>query len=145
MIFGVNSVIAVCSIALILAPATAQTSDSMPGISLARVVSIDYPRLARLAQLKGVVQITLLISRAGSVTETRVVSGPGILSDAAKRALAKWRFWGCLDNAGCQIEFQVKFELAGLCRDSGGCLSTFEVEMPGKITLVSTVIPANIN
>ncbi len=52
----------------------------------------EYPALARMARIEGVVQIEATISRDGTVEALRVVSGHPLLTKAAFDAVSRWRY-----------------------------------------------------
>jgi TonB family protein len=51
-----------------------------------------YPEIARRMKLTGIVRLQVVISPAGSVTETKVIGGHPILVTAAVDAVKKWKF-----------------------------------------------------
>lgn len=51
-----------------------------------------YPTQASGAQVQGEVIIEAVVGRDGEVIETRVVSGPPMLREAALRAVQQWRY-----------------------------------------------------
>ena len=63
--------------------------------SSAQVVSrVDpsYPLLAKQMKVQGAVVLEALISKNGSIQEIQVLSGPAILSEAAREAVKQWHF-----------------------------------------------------
>ena len=83
------------------------TQDSAPGApnfsarvqmspGMAQVVSrpVDptYPLLAKQMKVQGAVVLEALISKTGSIQEIQVLSGPAILSAAAREAVKQWHF-----------------------------------------------------
>ena len=77
---------------------TAQSSDQRvqlsPGTAqvLSRPVSPNYPLLAKQMKVQGAVVLQALIDRNGSIQDIQVLSGPTILSAAAREAVRQWRF-----------------------------------------------------
>ncbi len=67
-----------------LSPGTAQVVDSS--------VEPSYPLLAKQMKVQGAVILEALISKAGTIQEIQVLSGPAILSAAAREAVRQWRF-----------------------------------------------------
>jgi periplasmic protein TonB len=51
-----------------------------------------YPSIAKTAGVSGTVELHAIISKAGTVTELRVVSGPAMLQQAAVDAVRSWRY-----------------------------------------------------
>ena len=78
------------------APATTKTSAQVqlsPGS--AQVISrVDpsYPLLAKQMKVQGAVVLEALISKSGSIQDIQVLSGPAILSEAAREAVKQWHF-----------------------------------------------------
>ena len=85
----------------------AESQDSAPGAAnfsaqvqmspeMARVVSRpvgpSYPLLAKQMKVQGAVVLEALISKTGSIQEIQVLSGPAILSAAAREAVKQWHF-----------------------------------------------------
>jgi protein TonB len=63
--------------------------------SSAQVVSrVDprYPLLAKQMKVQGAVILEALISKNGSIQDIQVLSGPAILSEAAREAVKQWHF-----------------------------------------------------
>jgi TonB family protein len=52
----------------------------------------DYPEMARRLDLKGTVQLELLIARDGSVKDVRVIGGHPLLAEAAVKAVKGWQY-----------------------------------------------------
>ena len=52
----------------------------------------NYPAQASAARVEGEVVVSAVVGRDGSVVETRVVSGPAALQDAARKAVETWRY-----------------------------------------------------
>jgi TonB family protein len=65
-----------------------------PGASqiLSRPVEPNYPLLAKQMKIQGAVVLQVLIGRDGTIQHLHVVSGPTILSAAAREAVKQWRF-----------------------------------------------------
>jgi len=55
-------------------------------------VSPNYPVLAKQMQVQGAVQLQALIGKNGDIQSLRVLSGPAILSQAAREAVKQWHF-----------------------------------------------------
>lgn len=83
----------------------AQVTSQAPTVT--RSVMPDYPRLARQMKVEGTVILQAMISKDGSIQELQVVSGPGILSTAAREAVKQWHFKPYLVN-GQPVETQAR-------------------------------------
>jgi len=66
-----------------MSPATAQVVSR---------VNPTYPLLAKQMKVQGAVILEALISRTGSIQDIQVLSGPAILSEAAREAVKQWHF-----------------------------------------------------
>ena len=55
-------------------------------------VTPDYPLLARQMKVQGSVILLALIGRDGLIQDLRILSGPPILSEAAREAVRQWHF-----------------------------------------------------
>jgi protein TonB len=67
-----------------LSPDTAQVLD--------RRVEPAYPMLAKQMKVQGAVILEALIGKTGDIQDIQVLSGPAILSAAAREAVRQWRF-----------------------------------------------------
>lgn len=76
-----------------IADATARVHLS-PGAAdlLTRPVQPNYPLLAKEMKVQGAVVLEALIGRDGNIQDLHVLSGPTILSTAAREAVKQWRF-----------------------------------------------------
>jgi periplasmic protein TonB len=76
-----------------VADATARVHLS-PGAAemLSRPVEPNYPLLAKEMKVQGAVVLEALIGRDGNIQDLHVLSGPTILSAAAREAVKQWRF-----------------------------------------------------
>jgi protein TonB len=59
---------------------------------LSRPVEPNYPLLAKQMKIQGAVVLAVLIGRDGNIQHLNVLSGPTILSAAAREAVKQWRF-----------------------------------------------------
>jgi TonB family protein len=66
-------------------------SSGAAGI-VSRSVEPDYPLLAKQMKVEGAVVLDALIGRDGNIQHLQVLSGPKILSAAAREAVQQWRF-----------------------------------------------------
>jgi protein TonB len=67
------------------------SSRLMAGNLLSRILP-QYPAIARAAHIQGVVVLQATISKAGSIENLRVISGPPMLRQAALDAVQTWRY-----------------------------------------------------
>jgi protein TonB len=73
--------------------ATTQVELS-PGTArvVSRRVSPSYPLLAKQMKVQGAVVLEALIGKTGSIQDIQILSGPAILSAAAREAVKQWHF-----------------------------------------------------
>jgi protein TonB len=91
------------------------SSGVMQGMVLLKTQPI-YPPIAKAARVQGVVVLQATISKTGSITDLRVVSGPAMLQSAALDAVKSWRYKPyLLNNEPVEVETQVNviFTLGG--------------------------------
>jgi periplasmic protein TonB len=76
------------------APNFAARVQMSPGTAqiVSRPVDPTYPLLAKQMKVQGAVVLEALISKTGSIQEIQVLSGPAILSAAAREAVKQWHF-----------------------------------------------------
>ncbi|HVO79242.1 MAG TPA: energy transducer TonB [Terriglobales bacterium] len=55
-------------------------------------VQPNYPLLAKQMKVQGAVVLQALIGKEGAIQDLQVISGPAILSSAAREAVMQWRF-----------------------------------------------------
>jgi TonB family protein len=79
------------SAGVIAAAGRVRLSPSAAGI-VSRSVEPDYPLLAKQMKVEGAVVLNALIGRDGNIQKLQVLSGPTILSSAAREAVQQWRF-----------------------------------------------------
>ena len=113
-------------------------------LSVGRIVGLEYPWFARLAVLQGRVELQATISREGVVKHVRVVSGPKPLSAAAAKSLSQWAFKGCSADE-CTANVVFSFVLNGTCNAGTNCPSSFQADLPDKVTITATSIKAIVN
>lgn len=120
-------------------------AGSTPGeLSPSRIVGLEYPRLANTGRVQGVVELAAFVHPDGHVREVRLLSGHPLLVPAARDALLKWRFVGCLSPSACEAHVFFKFELVGPC-DRNTCPTEFQVDLPDRVSLRSARLPPMIN
>jgi protein TonB len=71
---------------------TAQVQLSPGGAQVVSHVDPSYPLLAKQMKVQGAVILEALISKTGSIQDIQVLSGPAILSEAAREAVKQWHF-----------------------------------------------------
>jgi protein TonB len=74
---------------------------------LDRPVQPTYPMLAKQMKVQGAVILEALIGKSGEIQEIQVLSGPAILSAAAREAVRQWRFKPHL-QAGKPVETEAR-------------------------------------
>lgn len=72
--------------------AAAQVQMSSGSAQVMSRVNPAYPLLAKQMKVQGAVVLEALISRTGSIQDIQVLSGPAILSEAARQAVKQWHF-----------------------------------------------------
>ena len=73
-------------------PAAAHVQLSTGTAQVVSRVDPSYPLLAKQMKVQGAVILEALISKAGSIQEIQILSGPAILSEAAREAVKQWHF-----------------------------------------------------
>ena len=79
------------STGVVAATGRVRLSPNAAGI-VSRSVEPDYPLLAKQMKVEGAVVLNALIGRDGNIQKLQVLSGPAILSAAAREAVQQWRF-----------------------------------------------------
>jgi TonB family protein len=79
------------STGVVAAAGRVRLSPNATGI-VSRSVEPDYPLLAKQMKVEGAVVLNALIGRDGNIQRLQVLSGPAILSAAAREAVQQWRF-----------------------------------------------------
>jgi protein TonB len=75
-----------------VAKTTAQVQLSSGSAQVVSRVDPSYPLLAKQMKVQGAVVLEALISKSGSIQNIQVLSGPAILSEAAREAVKQWHF-----------------------------------------------------
>jgi protein TonB len=70
-------------------------------------VDPNYPMLAKQMKVQGSVVLQALIGKDGNIQDLQVLSGPAILSAAAREAVKQWRFKPYL-QAGQPVETEAR-------------------------------------
>jgi hypothetical protein len=117
---------------------TTQTAQIGPVVR--RMVSMEYPMLARMAGLQGTVNLRASVQPDGTAGEVTVLSGPEPLATPARKNVSRWRFDRCPSLSGsCVIDLVYSFTLDGACTDSPRCPTEFQVDLPNKVTVTSQI------
>jgi len=85
------------------------------GLLLHKVIP-PYPQLAKTMHVQGTVELAATISKAGTIVNLRVVSGPPMLQQAALDAVSNWRYRPYLLNGqpvDVETTINVIFTLGG--------------------------------
>jgi serine/threonine-protein kinase len=75
-----------------LPPTRILVGGTVQGAKLISQPQPVYPQLAKQARVQGVVELSAVISRDGTITELKVVSGHPLLVDAAVAAVKQWTY-----------------------------------------------------
>jgi protein TonB len=76
----------------------------------------EYPQIAKMARVQGVVRLAAVISENGTIQDLRLISGPPLLVKAAMDAVSRWRYQPTLlngDPVQVETEIDVNFTLQG--------------------------------
>src|ERR1035441_7814251 len=124
--------IGVAGVFLIALSGVAQ--DPVATSAVRKVVSMEYPMLARMARLEGTVSLSATILSDGTVGKVTVLSGPEPLSTPAREDLSRWLFESCRSSDGaCVVNVIFSFVLRGTCTDSPRCPTEFQVDLPNRV------------
>jgi periplasmic protein TonB len=97
-------------------PQRVRVSQGVTQGLLLRKVTPTYPPLAKQARIQGVVVLSALIGKDGSIQNLRVVSGHPMLTNAALEAVKEWKYKPYILN-GEPVEVEttinVNFSLSG--------------------------------
>jgi protein TonB len=74
---------------------------------ISRPVEPNYPLLAKQMKVQGAVVLEALIGRDGNIQDLHILSGPAILSAAAREAVKQWRFKPYLQS-GSAVETEAR-------------------------------------
>lgn len=135
---GRKGIIALAAVSVVGFPGMSQTPGIDPPVK--RIVSMEYPTLARLARLEGTVSLSVTVLANGTVGTVTVLSGPEPLATPAREDISKWLFEGCHSSDGsCAVRIVFSFGLHGTCTDSPRCPTEFQVDLPNKVLVTSQV------
>jgi len=83
------------------------SSGTVDGLNIFRTIP-QYPQIARTMRAEGTVVLAATISKAGTIENLRVVSGPAVLQQAAVDAVKTWRYRPyLLDGQPVEVETSV--------------------------------------
>lgn len=119
-------------------------------LTVKRVVSMEYPALARQARMQGTVKVKCVIGTDGSITSTEIIeiiaappqqqgSVRGILGKAAQENARQWKFLRSTSNPNAQaadsIVLSYVFTLRGETRDRAR--TEFVFDAPNTVLITS--------
>ena len=90
-------------------------SAATPDASLRRpikVVQPEYPEMAKIRRIGGVVLLELEVDARGNVQKVRTVSGNSLLSEAAKTAARQWQYPPSANDQSAPSVMQVRFNFS---------------------------------
>jgi hypothetical protein len=129
-------------IATVLLLAAFLTAGERP--SVVHLAAIEYPYLAHIAGLQGVVKLVLIIDQKGAVSSVRSVSGPTMLSAPTATALRQWTFSPCASTE-CEFPLTIRFILQGLPLYIQNCKTKFTFDEPDAISVETQPAKAFVN
>jgi MSHA biogenesis protein MshM len=91
------------------------TSPSTPDVSQRRPVKVvqpEYPEVAKIRHIGGVVLLELEVDARGDVQKVRPVSGNTVLSEAAQAAARQWHYPPSSDDQAAPYIVQVRFNFS---------------------------------
>ena len=91
---------------------------------------MNYPLVARIKHIQGVVVLLAKLDRTGNVTATEAVSGAEALIQDCLTNAKKWRFQ---PNPHGNVVIIYEFRIEGLCH--APCLSQFSFKPPNEATI----------
>jgi TonB family protein len=95
--------------------ASTTESAATPDASLRRpikVVQPEYPEMAKIRRIGGVVLLELEVDARGNVQKVRTVSGNSLLSEAAKAAARQWQYPPSGNDQSAPSVMQVRFNFS---------------------------------
>ncbi|HEV2117800.1 MAG TPA: TonB family protein, partial [Terriglobales bacterium] len=98
-------------LAAVVPPKRVKVSQGVTQGLLVRQVRPQYPSMARESRVEGDVLLEALISKDGSVSDVRAISGPALLIPPALQAVRQWRYKPYLLNGEpVEVETQIKVQ-----------------------------------
>ena len=110
----------------------------------AQISGFHYPPLALTAGIQGDVLISCTVETDGTVSEAAVISGSGLLKEAAVTAAKRWRFtWESDEPRRGTVKLNFEFRLGNRCKteccpDKSEILTVY---YPDRVQLVSSRPP----
>ncbi|SRR5579885_1623624 len=106
-------------------------------------VGLQYPPLARMARISGIVIVRASLGADGSVQEASVLSGHPLLAKSAQANAREWRFRQLGQGRPTSDVFLVyRFVLEGTCA-ANECRETFWAEYPNFVVVCSEMPSLN--
>ncbi len=99
--------------------------------------SATYPALAQHMNVQGSVVLQAVIGTDGVIQNLRVVSGPAILSSAARQAVLEWRFKPVLQD-GQPVETKARITVNFTIKVADGAANTTLADSRGSNDLIIT-------
>lgn len=128
--------------AAILLAAACFAADDQP--SLVHSTAIEYPYIAHITGVQGVVKLVLVIDQKGAVRSVRYVSGSTILSAPTATALRQWTFSPCASSE-CEFPLTLRFVLEGGPLFVQDCKTKFSFDGPNLVTVQTEHARAFVN
>jgi|GEM_PF-4194328 len=119
---------------LLLLLAVLLGGPAAPDLELWWFASVEYPNLAHVAQIGGVVIADATLDREGKVATVTIVSGHAMLVDAVRHHMKKLRF-SCQERkspAGMKYRGIYEFEIDRNCDENAGCYEASTVYRDGR-------------
>jgi protein TonB len=91
-------------------PSRIRVSAAVQAAKLVTKIAPEYPGLATVAQVQGVVRLSVIIDSAGRVANTFVLAGHPLLIDAALTAVKQWVYRPTIVN-GKAVEVVTEVEV----------------------------------
>lgn len=126
--------------------ATSAAEPDSPGLRVARIVGLEYPRQAHMASVQGEVQFLLQIGEDGTVKSVEILSGNSLLAGPSVESLKKWRFTPCKGSGKeCKYPISIEFVLKGGPVNISQTKKEFEFELPGRIIVRAQLAKAIVD
>jgi TonB family protein len=119
-----------------LAPVTNAVQRTQVDAGKTQVSQPSYPSLAGQMKVQGSVLLQAFIGANGVIQEVRVISGPSILSSAAREAAMQWRFKPYMQN-GKAVETQARITVNFV-------IKVWDDEARGHEAIGKTAAPATV-
>jgi hypothetical protein len=96
------------------------------------IESMEYPQMARIAHLEGVVTADVEVDSAGHLRKVVTEGGHPVLAEAVKKSLLNWTFSEGEDG---HIQISFEFQLRGEPRDHA--ITSWKFDLPDKVYVTS--------